>query len=86
VAEALRADGPAGRQRRRLNHITRHIEFGPLPEAWSAFALHKVLEKAAAIGKDSKVDEARSWCFRMEFHLAKARATRARVVQTCRTA
>lgn len=45
----------------RLNYITRHVEFLiPYSEAWSAaFALHKVLEKAAALKKDSKADEAR---------------------------
>ena len=64
VAEALRAlTAPAGTaEGERLNHITRHIEFlVPYSEAWSAaFALHKVLEKAAALKKDGKTDEARA--------------------------
>lgn len=64
VAEQLRAlTAPAGTaEGERLNHITRHIEFlVPYSEAWSAaFALHKVLEKAAALKKDGKPDEARA--------------------------
>jgi hypothetical protein len=63
IAEALRAlTAPAGTaEGERLNHITRHVEMlVPYSEAWStAFALHKVLEKAGALKKDGKKDEAR---------------------------
>lgn len=63
VAEALRAltAPPGTAEGERLNHITRHFEkLVPYSEAWStAFALHKVLEKAAALKKDGKTDEAR---------------------------
>jgi hypothetical protein len=64
VAEELRAlTAPANTaEGERLNHITRHVEFlVPYSETWSAaLALHKVLEKAAALKKDGKADEARA--------------------------
>ncbi len=63
IAEALRAvTSPAGTMEgERLNHITRHIEMlVPYSDAWStAFALHKVLQKAAALKKEGKKDDAR---------------------------
>jgi hypothetical protein len=68
VAEALRAlTAPAGTaEGERLNHITRHVEMlVPYSEAWStAFALHKILEKAAALKKDGKADPARELVLR----------------------
>ena len=63
VARQLRAltDSLSGAERESLNYITRHVEFlVPYAESWSqAFHLHQILQKAAELKKQGKVEEAR---------------------------